>query len=128
MCTYTTCIFVSFFFLRGASVASAQLRTAHSYPLDGNFSYVTLACLDGALPAQGAKFQLNTTDIKETIHDVSHDGNDTISFLFTQDQEGEFTCSRNGTVSNGIALAGIYTTCMHVIRVIIVVIIVTLLE
>jgi len=103
-----TYIFVALF-MCGASVASAQLRIAHSYPLDGNFSYVTLTCLDGALPAQGAEFQLNATDIEAVIHDVSHGGNGTISFALTQDQEGEFTCSRNGTVSNGIALAG---TCL----------------
>ena len=112
MRTCTACIFVSFFFICGASVASAQLRIAHSYTLDGNFSYVALTCLDGALPAQGAEFQLNATDIEEIIHDVSHDGNGTISFLFTQDQEGEFRCSRNETVSNGIALAGILRACM----------------
>jgi len=100
-----TYIFVALF-MCGASVASAQLRIAHSYPLDGNFSYVTLTCLDGALPAQGAEFQLNATDIEAVIHDVSHGGNGTISFALTQDQEGEFTCSRSGTVSNGIALAG----------------------
>ena len=106
----TVALVVAFLLVRGVS---AQLRIAHSYPLDGNFSYVTLTCLDGALPAQGAEFQLNTTDIEEIIHDVSHDGNGTISFLFTQDQEGELTCSRNGAVSNRIALAGKYLAGNH---------------
>ena len=95
-------------FMCGATVASAQLSIAHSYPRDGNFSYVTLTCLDGALPARGAEFQLNATDIEAVIHDVSHDGNGTISFALTQDQEGKFTCSRSGTVSNGTSLAGTY--------------------
>ena len=87
-------------------MASSQLKIVHHYPLDGNFSYITLTCLDGALPVQGAEFQLNTTTIERVVH-VSDYGNGTISFVLTQNREGEFTCSRSGTVSNEISLAGI---------------------
>ena len=57
----------------------------------------------------GASFQLNGTDIEEEIDSVETvaDANSTVRFLLTQENEGFFTCSLNGLLSNNsIALAG----------------------
>ena len=95
---------------------SRELVVVSTYPDSGNFSYIELVCgynnelynvsQSGVI---GATFQLNGTDINEEIDSVETvtDANSTVLFLLTQEKEGFFTCSRNGSLSiNSIGLAG----------------------
>ena len=94
-----------------ASVESGQLILRHAYPENGtNLSYVELTCLNENTElhslAVGATFELNGTDIEGELNITdSEDGS--IRFILTPEDEGFFTCSRNGSVSNNaIGLAG----------------------
>ena len=90
---------------------SSQLTLLHSYPEPGNFSYVELVCVaSGPSPPSavtaGAQFQLNGTHIREE-EIVQTIDNGTVRLLLTQEYEGFFTCSLNGSVSsNSVGLAG----------------------
>ena len=84
-----------------------------TYPESDNFSYIELVCVyDSELyneSQSGASFQLNGTDIEKEIDTVEAvtDANRTVRFLLTQEKEGFFTCSLNGSHSNNsIGLAG----------------------
>ena len=102
-------------------LASGELEIVSTYPDSHNFSYIELVCVDDSEPSNvsqsgviGASFQLNGTDIEEEIDSVetvadANSTNSTIRFLLTQEKEGFFTCSLNGSSSNNsIGLAGIY--------------------
>ena len=78
----------------------------HSYPEPGNYSFIELVCVvsdPSPSVVTGARFELNGTDTgdEETLD------NGTVRLLLTQEKEGFFTCSNNGSVSNNsIGLAG----------------------
>ena len=104
-------------------VVGSQLTILHSYPEPGNFSYVELVCVatgssqlvndsiqfvndssQSSSVVSEARFQLNGTDIGEDDENLE---NGTIRLLLTQEMEGFFTCSLNGSVSNTlVGLAG----------------------
>ena len=78
---------------------------------NGNFdSGLVLECSDGPfLLTRGVSFQRNGTDIP-----VNGDG--TLSYPLTQENEGTFTCTHDGHTSHPITLAGIkfwYCTLPH---------------
>ena len=93
-----------------------ELLILATYPDSHNFSSIELSCVynmsSGPLTEGiGAKFQLNGRDIKEEIDEVEDftNINGTVHFVLTQEKEGYFTCSLNGTLSNNsIGLAGTY--------------------
>lgn len=92
------------------------LRITHSYPKNRNFSYVSLTCLDSNAEqfTSEAAFQLNGTDINTSeMEKVRNSTSFTINFVLSQAEEGEFTCSSNGTISNVIALAGNPLATLH---------------
>ena len=94
--------------LSAPSSESGQLIIRHAYPENStNLSYVELTCLnENTSLAVGAAFELNGTDIEGELNITdSEDGS--IRFILTPEEEGFFTCSRNGSVSNNaIGLAG----------------------
>ena len=87
-----------------------ELSILHSYPEPGNYSYVELVCLViDSFPSPsvviGATFELNGTDIRDK--GIVQTDNGTVQLLLTQEMEGFFTCSKNGSVSNNsVGLAG----------------------
>ena len=99
-----------------AESGDLELLILATYPDSHNFSYIELSCvydMPSGPQSEGieAKFQLNGTDIKEEIDEVEYftDSNGTVRFVFTQEKEGCFTCSVNGSFSNNsIGLAGTY--------------------
>ena len=78
----------------------------------GNFSIVTLSCMDGAFPLPSGNdvdFLQNGTSFTsgtELVTVTDADTFDEISFVFTQAQEGFFRCSSGGQTSARIGLAG----------------------
>ena len=87
--------------LTSLTLADIELLIDSSYPIEGNYSYIELQCVDNAshTAVAGASFQLNGTDIEQDISDSI--------FILTQEKEGFFTCSFNGSYSyNAIGLAG----------------------
>ena len=85
----------------------------HSYPKDDDFNYVELTCKKLSVNASSydvcieqTVFYVNQKDIRRVLN-VSACSNETITFTFSQNDEGEFACMLNGTMSNTIALAGI---------------------
>ena len=92
------------------SVLRRELSILHSYPEPGNYSYVELVCLViDSFPSPsvviGATFELNGTDIRDK--GIVQTDNGTVQLLLTQEMEGFFTCSQNGSVSNNsVGLAG----------------------
>ena len=98
-------LFVIGWFVAGSEESEGQLSIINSYPELGNFSYVTLTCLDGSFPAKNAEFRLNGTSIAEII-DVTEAGEGKITFVLKQDKEGLFSCVLHERESNSKALAG----------------------
>ena len=96
-----------------ASAESGQLIVRHAYPeTDTNFTYIELTCLyedpESRILAVGADFQLNGTDVEEELN-VTDIGDGTIRFILTPENEGFFTCSLNGSLSNNsIGLASTF--------------------
>lgn len=94
---------------------SGEVVILATYPDSGNFSSIELSCVYNMSSGPqsegiGANFQLNGTNIKEEIDEVEDftDINGTVHFVLTQEKEGLFTCSLNGSLSNNsIGLAGI---------------------
>ena len=102
---------------------SGEVVILATYPDSDNFSSIQLSCVyDMSSGPQsegiGAKFQLNGTDIKEEIDEVEDftDINGTVQFVLTQEKEGFFTCSLNGSLSiNSIGLAGTCVPCLKLV-------------
>ena len=102
---------------------SGEVVILATYPDSDNFSSIRLSCVyDMSSGPQsegiGAKFQLNGTDIKEEIDEVEDftDINGTVHFVLTQEKEGFFTCSLNGSLSiNSIGLAGTCVPCLKLV-------------
>ena len=99
---------------------SGEVVILATYPDSDNFSSIQLSCVyDMSSGPQsegiGAKFQLNGTDIKEEIDEVT-DINGTVHFVLTPEKEGFFTCSLNGSLSiNSIGLAGTCVPCLKLV-------------
>ena len=96
--------------------ATASLELGVAYPIISIRSVVELSCReDNFNPANGAQFRRNneviTTD--SDLVSVVSEGTGTITFSFTQQQEGVFTCTDQTSTSNAIALAGKYV--LHVV-------------
>ena len=101
---------------------SRELVVVSTYPHSDNFSYIELVCTyeselynESQSGVVGASFQLNGTDIEEEIDSVETltDANSTVRFLLTQQNEGFFTCSQNGSLSiNSVGLAGKITRAL----------------
>ena len=82
------------------------------YPDNNNYSLVKLTCLRGTLPQTDAEFFKDGTILtsgseshQATILNSTDSGE--ITFLFTQDQEGYFSCHSRNHSSDEIGLAGI---------------------
>ena len=88
-----------------------------NYPEDDNYSYVTLTCRNAIDPLSSdqtpATFWRGTSQIftsgSQLVVEVTDSTDDSISFVFNQDQEGSFTCMtafEDDEVSNVEKLAG----------------------
>ena len=94
--------------------AYGYIDLIQSYPLiqEENFNNVTLTCKNRnssvATCEEDIAFYLNGTNISELLN-VSDCYNGIINFNISQSTEGNFTCALNGTQSNPVALAGMYT-------------------
>ena len=101
---------------------AVELRV--EYPLvdavsaDGNYSVVTLSCLRNTLGEPLQRDQFPATFLRNgsvitpnsSLVTVTSGGSENISFVFTQEQEGEFSCrTALGEVSNTVGLAGSYS-------------------
>ena len=95
--------------------ATASLELGVAYPIISNRSVVELSCREGVFRVDGAKFRRNNTVIitNNGLVSVVSEGTGTITFSFTQQQEGVFTCTDQTSTSNAIALAGKYV--LHVV-------------
>ena len=92
--------------------ATAALELSVAYPDPSNRSVVELSCREGVFPVDGAQFRRNDAVITTNnglVSDVS-ESTGTITFSFTQQQEGVFTCTHQTSTSpsNAIGLAGKY--------------------
>ena len=98
------------------SLQQQELQLMHSYPENRKFDTVQLSCLlNETVPPEEPMFLLNDTEFSPTdtenlkIDVVNYDKTTaSVTFTFTQDQEGWFSCSLGSAKStNSIALAGI---------------------
>lgn len=87
------------------------VRLSLHYPVSGNYSVVHATCRDMlGLRVDGAMFLKNGTLL--TSGSASHQviitgkGGGEISFVFTQAQEGVFSCRKRERTSEGIQLTG----------------------
>lgn len=106
----TKCLILLVYVATSCGIDS-EVRLIHTYPEAENFNYVELTC-KGVNDSVGictkqTTFYLNKTDIQNVLN-VSSCLSGTIAFVFSQRDEGNFTCSQNGTMSNVVALAGRY--------------------
>lgn len=97
--------------------AAVQLFLGVEYPEEGrgNYSVVKLTCRDVLFLEENAEFLKDGVVLTSgpASHQVTitNTGNGEISFIFTQQQEGNFSCRRGGDVSEEIGLAGIIIKC-----------------
>ena len=95
-------ILVAFGSLSLVSLTLAELVIT-SNTIRENYNYIELQCVDNIsqTPVVGASFQLNGTEIEQDAQTSVY------VFILTQEKEGFFTCSLNGSFSqNAIGLAG----------------------
>ena len=84
------------------------------YPQTGNHSYVRLECTDGFTVVDPADFLVNDMVIRSdsSLVTVTASESSYIEFVFTQSQEGLFSCRSADEDSESIPLAGTYIANM----------------
>lgn len=101
------CAFLAMHYVAGNTTAKLQVE----YPVNGNYSVVRVTCRDlVGDKLNGAEFLKNGTVL--TSGPASHQvtiterGDGELSFIFTQEQEGVFSCGGEDSMSAGVGLAG----------------------
>ena len=85
-----------------------------TYPQPENYSLVRLTCTDPFGDSVPANFKFNGTPIGlTTTLTVTERTNHSIDVIFTQSQEGFFSCESGGTPSDPVGLAGIILPLLH---------------
>ena len=97
------------------ALSSNDLFVSVTYLQPGNYSLVRLICTDFFGDSVPADFKLNGTLIGfgMTLVTVTDPGSHSIEFIFTQSQEGFFSCESGGTPSEPVGLAGIIFPLLH---------------
>ena len=98
-------------------LAAAQLVISADYPGGtSNRSHVTLTCRNGIIPISDAQFQKDGIPLTQgsANNQVTSliEGDDQVTFTFTQAQEGMFRCVGDGEMSPEIGLAGNDSKCV----------------
>ena len=106
MVTVVICLFV----LMELTAAQPQLNVVYPERDDNqNYSVVTLSCQESAISAilvQNAIYQRNGAGLGTVVNVIDLTVED-VTFVFTQEQEGWFTCGPNtNNMSPSIGLAG----------------------
>ena len=114
MCKWKRALFLRVFCALLAPYPSEgnTVQLGVQYPVSGNYSVVRATCRDvSGDKLSSAEFLKNGTVLTSgperhqvTISNDTGDGE--ISFSFTQEQEGVFSCRKGENVSAGIGLAG----------------------
>ena len=88
------------------TAAIDQLNVAYPERDNQNYSVVTLSCQDGAFFVENAIYQRNGVDLETQVL-VIDETDEEVTFVFTQDQEGWFTCGGSTSdISPSVGLAG----------------------
>ena len=112
---WKTALFLGVFCALFTSYLSEEdtAKLSVQYPaVSGNYSVVTLTCRDAfGNKLSGAEFLKNGTLLtsgpeSHQVTIINDTGDGEISFSFTQEQEGVFSCGKGENVSAGIGLAG----------------------
>lgn len=95
-----------------AATRSRQMKPSliNEYPMENNFSFVRLTCMEDAFhttPVEDAEFMRNNSTKEMKWMRPKDDGPGSIAVVLTQEHEGNFSCSSNGSYSNVLPLAGI---------------------
>ena len=102
-------VVICLFALMELTAARPQLNVDYPERDNQNYSVVTLSCRDAASSAffvQNAIYQRNGVDLGTVVNVIDLTDED-VTFVFTQEQEGWFTCGPNtNNMSPSIGLAG----------------------
>ena len=103
-------VVICWFALMELTAALPQLNVAYPELDNQNHSVVTLSCRESAISAifvQNAIHQRNGAGLGTVVNVIDLTDED-VTFVFTQEQEGWFTCGPNtNNMSPSIGLAGI---------------------
>ena len=103
-------VVICLFALMELTAAQPQLNVAYPERDNQRYSVVTLSCQESAIFAifvQNAIYQRNGADLGTVVNVIDLTDED-VTFFFTQEQEGWFTCGLStNNMSPSIGLAGI---------------------
>ena len=94
------------------SPQTENLNLLVEYPDSSNRSFVHLLCVsEDSIPVKGAVFFKNTSRLasgskSSQVTSLNFTGDGEVSFLLTQEQEGDFYCASGDRVSGTVQLAG----------------------
>ena len=102
-------VVICLFALMELTAAQPQLNVAYTERDNQNYSVVTLSCQESAISAifvQNAIYQRNGAGLGTVVNVIDLTDED-VTFVFTQEREGWFTCGPNtNNMSPSIGLAG----------------------
>ena len=99
-------VVICLFALMELTAAQPQLNVAYPERDNQNYSVVTLSCRDAAFFVQNAIYQRNGAGLGTVVNVIDLTDED-VTFVFTQEREGWFTCGPNtNNMSPSIGLAG----------------------
>ena len=114
VCEWKTALFLGVFCALPAPYLSEEntAKLSVQYPVSGNYSIVRATCRDvSGDKLSSAEFLKNGTVLtsgpeSHQVTIINDTGDGEISFSFTQEQEGVFSCGKGKNRSAGIGLAG----------------------
>ena len=99
-------VVICLFALMELTAAQPQLNVDYPEGDNQNYSVVTLSCRDAAFFVQNAVYQRNGADLGAVVNVIDLTDEE-VTFVFTQEQEGWFTCGTSpNNLSPSIGLAG----------------------